>query len=493
MSQNALLETAPRRTSVGAIVLLIVGSLLTLAGFGLVTGGVAAASVAGRQGSGGFFTSSPALFAADSYAITTPNRPGFSGGDGPATLPFDIGQVRLRAEADRPIFIGIARQADVDRYLAGVHRTEVTDVRYSPFKADYRDISGIRTPDNPTRQTFWAESSAGSGGQQITWTIQPGDWAVVVMNADGSPGVSASVQAGFRSDLFAPIALGILGSGIVLLIVGIPLLILGAAGIGRSLERGAGGTSAGLLETAGTAGRANPVRLVGRRDVTLSRGLWLVKWLLAIPHYLVLALLWVGFLVSTIVAGFGILFTGRYPRSLFDYNVAVLRWSWRVGFYAYSALGTDRYPPFTFGRADYPADLEVDYPQRLSNGLVLVKWWLLVLPHYLVLAALTGGAMVLPTLWPWFRPFDSWWGTGATVSVLGALVLIAGVILLFTGRYPGGLFDFVLGINRWAYRVLAYAALMRDEYPPFRLDQGPDEPLDGPVLPDAPRERSEVM
>jgi hypothetical protein len=171
-----------------------------------------------------------------------------------------------------------------------------------------------------------------------------------------------------------------------------------------------------------------------------------------------------------------ILFTGRYPRSLFEFNVSVLRWSWRVGFYAYSALGTDRYPPFGFAPGGYPADLEVDYPARLANGLVLVKWWLLAIPHYLVLAALTGGAIVLPTFWPAFRGSSGAAGATTGVSLLGALVLIAAVILLFTGRYPAGVFNLVVGVNRWAYRVAAYTALMRDEYPPFRLDQGPDDP-----------------
>ena len=206
------------------------------------------------------------------------------------------------------------------------------------------------------------------------------------------------------------------------------------------------------------------------RDEHLSRWLWLVKWLLAIPHYLILIFLWFAFAITTVIAGFAILFTGRYPHSLFTFNVGVLRWSWRVGFYAYSALGTDRYPPFTLARTDYPADFDIAYPERLSRGLVLVKWWLLAIPHYLILGAISGPIYFWRSGWN----ADT---AGTGISVMAVLVLIAGVALLFTARYPAGIFNLVVGINRWIYRVIAYAALFRDEYPPFRLDQGPREPV----------------
>jgi hypothetical protein len=219
-----------------------------------------------------------------------------------------------------------------------------------------------------------------------------------------------------------------------------------------------------------TTPSAYPLRLEGKLAPSLSRGLWLVKWLLAIPHFIVLFFLWIAFFVVSVIAFFAILFTGRYPRGLFDFNVGVLRWSWRVGFYSYSALGTDQYPPFTLDDVpDYPARLEVEYPQSLSRGLVLVKSWLLALPHLLIVAVFAGGASTA------VNGTDMQW-VALSGGLIGLLVFFAGVVLLFTGQYPRTIYDFVLGMNRWVFRVGAYTALMTDQYPPFRLDQGGNEP-----------------
>ena len=547
----------------GRVVLLVLGSLLILMGLGLAAGAAVAGVFNAGQSDDRFLSLPEETYEVDSYALTLPEVSvdgGVRAEDSAATL-----QLQGQSVQGRDLFIGIGPSAEVDRYLRDVPRSELQDVSFAPFRVDYLDVQGTRAPAPPNSQDFWAESSSGSGEQSLEWNLDGGDWSVVVMNADGSRSVAADLQAGVRADFLGPLTWTLLISSIVFLIAGIALVVIGASGL-RHRDAGGGTRPAGSGEpgqsgqpgqsgdpgqpaeaaavpqtygqmqdrygrpgpygsaaaTAGSAGSAGahrggsavglrdaelagpryPARLYGDIDPNLSRWMWLVKWFLAIPHYVVLFFLWIAFFVTTVIAGIVILFTGRYPRGLFEFNVGVVRWRWRVTFYATHALGTDRYPPFTLERTDYPADFSVEYPRELSRWLVLVKWWLLILPQALVVAAFTQASVVVNRFYPvssqddaggwtrmvpgrmWTDGWDNGWeGAPAVVSrqglsLLVLLVLIAAVILLFSGRYPRHLFDLIMGLNRWSYRVLAYGALMRDEYPPFRLDQGPADRRD---------------
>jgi hypothetical protein len=198
---------------------------------------------------------------------------------------------------------------------------------------------------------------------------------------------------------------------------------------------------------------AYPLTLKGELGEPLSRWLWLVKWILIIPHLIVLCFLSIAAAFVTIIAFFSILFTGRYPRPLFQFTVGVLRWWWRVSFYSCGALATDKYPPFSLRSQDYPADLDVEYAEDLSRWTVLD--FVFAIPHYLCLAGLTALS---------FKP-------AFFLGLLPALLLITAVLLLFTGKYRQDIWKLVMGVNRWSFRVSAYALMLTHEYPPFSLSE----------------------
>ena len=183
-----------------------------------------------------------------------------------------------------------------------------------------------------------------------------------------------------------------------------------------------------------------PLRFDVEYPEKLSRWLIFVKWLLAIPHLLIIYALSSVSSVITFIAWFAILFTKRYPRGLFDFVVNINRWNANIT--AYVGLFRDDYPPFNWEPGKYSVTYEVDYPEELSRWLIFVKW-LLAIPHIIVLFFLYIAAFVA-----WF---------------------IAWFAILFTGRFPRGMFDFIVGVLRWNYRVSAYTSLLRDDYPPFSL------------------------
>lgn len=184
-----------------------------------------------------------------------------------------------------------------------------------------------------------------------------------------------------------------------------------------------------------------PVRFDVQYPQQLSRWLIFVKWLLVIPHLLIVGIL--GNLQGVIIfiAWFAILFTRRYPPGLFDFYVKAARWSANVT--AYFGLMRDEYPPFGWDPGQYPAvTFEVDYSPQLSRWLILVKW-LLAVPHYIAIGVVGFVAVIV-------------W-------------VIAWVAILVTAQFPRGMFDFLVGVLRWSYRVNAYVGLATDVYPPFSL------------------------
>jgi hypothetical protein len=460
----------------GRVVMLAIGVLLALTGLtaGAAGTGVLVAYAAGGDQDG--YLTTPAFdLETQTHAITAEELE-FVQAPGDWTPWGDRLDLRVTVTpAEGSVFVGIAPRDDLTAYLDGVAHDELQ--RLDLPGATYLPHPGERAPAPPTTETFWTASVEGTGTKTLAGTARSGEWSVVVMNADASPGVAAEATAGAHTDLLLPIGIGLLIAALVLLGTGTALIV--AAVAARHDLTPTAPPAPVAAHTRPLDRRTHPLVLVGHLDPQVSRWQWLVKWLLLIPHLVVLVFLWVAFVILTIAAGIAILFTGRYPPALFDFNAGVLRWSWRVSFYGYAALGTDRYPPFTLDPSDYPADLDIAYPEQLSRGLVLVKWWLLAIPHYLIVAVLTGGAAT----WTYQVSADSSWRIAFGGGLIGVLVLVAGVALLFTARYPVGLFDLVVGCNRWVYRVIAYAALMTDTYPPFRLDPGGDEPRPAPPTP----------
>jgi hypothetical protein len=191
-----------------------------------------------------------------------------------------------------------------------------------------------------------------------------------------------------------------------------------------------------------TAAADYPVRFDVEYPERLSRWKIFVKWILAIPHFIIVYLLQGVAGILIVIAFFSVLFTKKWPRGLFDFVLQIERWTMNTVVYALT-LQRDEYPPFSGESGAYPVLLEVDYDENLSRWLIFVKW-LLILPHLIVLALLAIAAYVV--------------------------VFIAFFAILFTGSYPRGMFDFVTGVLRWSIRVNAYGHwLMTDRYPPFSL------------------------
>ena len=185
-----------------------------------------------------------------------------------------------------------------------------------------------------------------------------------------------------------------------------------------------------------------PVRFEADRAEHYNRFLPLVKWLLAFPHYIVLFFIFIGAFFALVASFFAVLFTGRWPRGLFDFTVGAVRWGTRVNGYVY--LLTDQYPPFSLeDDPSYPVRLEIDYPEHVNNWRPLVHW-LLIIPYYIV--------------------------TYLLLLVAGVVALIMVFVILFTAKFPEGMFNLIENAMRWSARTVAYMYWMVTEYPPFEWE-----------------------
>ena len=210
-------------SSKGRIALTTAGAIVLVLGALVIAAGGAALWQTGKSDSG-YISSGVHRFDTTSHAIVTEDLKVDS--DIPRWL---IGHARITASpsGSKPVFVGVARKRDVDAYLANVSRSQIRNLEYGPFAVDYTNLAGTASPARPASRSIWAASTSGSGEQQLSWRLRSGDWRVVLMNADGSSGVSADVKVGGRINHVVPVALGVTGVGLLILLLGVAVVYAG--------------------------------------------------------------------------------------------------------------------------------------------------------------------------------------------------------------------------------------------------------------------------
>jgi len=216
----------PRR-----VPLIVVGASLALIALApIVVGGVLLDKHATKTDSNGFYASGFKPFQTTTPAFVTEKLD--VGNDGPDWL-FRKGRLgTLRVTATRstakPVFVGITRQSQAHSYLRGVRHDEIDEIEFSPFSVTTNRHPGAAHADRPAGQTIWTASAVGVGRQSVHWHVQKGNWAVVVMNADGSPGVATRVSVGAKLPFVLWLGIGLVSGGGLLAVGGGLLIVAGA-------------------------------------------------------------------------------------------------------------------------------------------------------------------------------------------------------------------------------------------------------------------------
>jgi hypothetical protein len=232
----------------GHLAAIIIGAVvLVIAAAALVGGGVVVAADATQRDSDGYYVSGVETLTTPTHALVSNGLD--VGTDGPDWLFHQarLGTVRVTASgtASKPIFVGIARKPLVDRYLRGVGHDEITDLEVDPLTVTTLRRPGSAAARAPAAESFWARSASGSGRQTMTWPVQKGAWAVVIMNADGSHGVSSGVTVGAKLDFMRGLGIGLVIAGVILAAAGAFAIAMGmrrprppaaAAGAGTQLN-----------------------------------------------------------------------------------------------------------------------------------------------------------------------------------------------------------------------------------------------------------------
>ncbi|TCM45013.1 hypothetical protein [Kribbella sp. VKM Ac-2568] len=232
-------QVAPQKRpwSAWRTLLIILGSVLVLLGGCLLVGGGIGLWAHQQRDGDGYYTAGPEQFQTDTSALSVPSIDVDLAGPQVGSGQGMLGKIRIRAEmmgADTPLFLGIGPSAEVAKYLEGVGHDELSDIDVDPFKATYTTRPGTDSPADPAGQSFWVASDSGTGPRTLVWDVADGDWTILIMNADGSSGIDASVSAAAKLPIILPIAIGALIAGGTLLLIGLLMIVLPIAVRGNS-------------------------------------------------------------------------------------------------------------------------------------------------------------------------------------------------------------------------------------------------------------------